>query len=113
MSFAHIKKLHFFPPVNLSFVSFICRVPDTEYKRIEGKLFPLLHVLNKKETDREEINQYANTGYVACGTFKQKRSLTKSVFCKDWKLTEHQQLLQTDLVLVLIYSNTWKGISVW
>ena len=91
VSIVYINKLPY-SPVYLSFVSLIYRTPDTKYKRVEEKIFPPPHVLNKKENGRKEINQYVNIVYAACNIFKQKKSLVKAKFCKDCKLTEHQHL---------------------
>lgn len=42
MSIAHVNKLDFFSPVNLSIVSLICRAPYTKDKRMEEEFFPPL-----------------------------------------------------------------------
>lgn len=91
VSIACINKL-FYSPVYLSFVSLIYRTPDTKHKRVEEKIFPPPHMLNKKENGRKEIYQYVNIVYAACNIFKQKKGPVKATFCKDRKLTEHQHL---------------------
>lgn len=84
MSIAYINKL-LYSPVYLSVVSLIYRTPETKCKRVEEKIFPPPHMLNKKENGRKEIYQYVNIVYAACNIFKQKKSLAKATFCKDCK----------------------------
>lgn len=93
MHIGHINKLWHSPsPVNLFFVSFICRALDTEPKKIEEKVFPPLHMLNTMENGRKEIHQHANTDCVVCSTFKQKKKKGSKQYFVILILSEHQYL---------------------